>query len=297
MRIFPLLLAVLLIAPMASAQSMDITSAHQVRIAYGDIPSTPDQTEPSGAWNVEQRLVLTEGANGTVTIPSGHVAGSVFCGDGCDFDLSLEENTFTAVCLTAGADGHCNISFPHTIAGNVDAFGLSMRVTADSTVLVYALEGLDVRSGTDNLLGEGFYYPNVQPALLIHQFAPEDGRFWMTVSPHTIAESPTTGGFGWQGILVGLLAGVAVWYLLVRQGLVQKRQRKQVAGTAAHKQIASSEDKTTLEWRRRALLAALKELEVARVDQTIDLTAYDALKADFKKQTVAVMRALEELGE
>lgn len=296
MRIIPLLLAALLIAPMASAQTMDITSTHQVRIAYGDIPSTPDRTETSGAWNVEQRLVLSEGANGTVTIPAGHAVGAISCGDGCDFDLTVDEDTFTAVCLTEGADGHCNIVFPHQTAGNLDAFGLSMEIAEDSTVLVYTLEGLDVRSGTANLLGDGFYYPNVQPALLIHQFSPDDGRFWMTVSPHATTESPAAGGFGWQGILVGVVAGIIIWYLLVRQGIVQKRQRKQVAGTAAHKQI-TAEGKTTLEWRRRALLAALKELEVARVDQTIDLNAYDALKADFKRQTVTVMRALEELGD
>ena len=294
MRVLPLLLLALLIAPMVPAQGgMDITSSHQVRIAYGDIPAT-DEVENADRWNVQQLLVLPEGANGTATIPADHSLGAISCSPGCSFDADLDDNTVTATCQTATDDGVCAITIPHSVAGPLDAFGMSLEVADDNTVFVYVPVGLQVTAATDNLVGDDFYYPGT--VLLIHQYNAEDGRFWFTASPQTTVVDPASGFITWQGILIGLAAGAVAWYLLVRQGIVQKRQRKQVAGVAAHKE-ASKEGKTTLEWRRRALLAAMKELEVARMDQAIDLAAYDSLKADFKKQTVTVMRALEELGE
>lgn len=297
MRMLPLLLALLLLLPAASAQTMTVTSAHQVRIAFGDIPATDDQIEPDGRWNVEQRLILAEGENGTATIPAGHALGTIYCKDGCDFDITVEENTLTAVCTTAPEDGTCTVAIPHSAQGQVNAFGMAIPVAADHTVFVYAPQGLDIRSGTENLVGDDFFYPGADPPLLIHQYRVDGDRFWFTASPQTIMADPAGTGLAllWAA-LGGLVVGIAIWYALVRQGVVQRRQRKQIAGQAAHKD-AAKEGKQTLEWRRRALLAAMKELEVARMDQTIDTAAYDTLKADFKRQTVTVMRALEELGE
>jgi len=41
-------------------------------------------------------------------------------------------------------------------------------------------------------------------------------------------------------------------------------------------------------------MAALKEVEVAKMHNEMAPEVYDAVKADLKKQTVTVMRALEE---
>lgn len=297
MRLLPLLLAILLILPAATAQTMTVTSAHQVRIAYGDIPATDDQVEADGQWNVEQRLLLGQDENGTVTIPAGHSLGTIYCKDGCDFDITSEGNTLTAVCTAVPEDGTCAIAIPHSVQGPVDAFGMSLPVADDHTVFVYAPVGLQLTSGTENLVGADFFYPGADPPLLIHQYRADGDRFWFTVSPQSgVVAEPSGTGIIWLSGLIGLVVGIALWYVLVKQGLVQRRQRKQVAGPAAHKEVAK-EGKQALEWRRRALLAAMKELEVARMDQTIDSAVYDALKADFKRQTVTVMRALEELGE
>ena len=40
-------------------------------------------------------------------------------------------------------------------------------------------------------------------------------------------------------------------------------------------------------------LAALKEIEVAKMNNEMPTDVYDAVKADLKKQAVTVMRALE----
>ncbi len=296
MRLLPIALLLALSAS-AMAQTMVIDSEHQVRIAFGDIPST-ETTEPEGQWNVEHHLYLPEGENRTIAVPAGHALGVAYVNDGADFDLDIDGRQLTFTCNAAdeaSPDGTCLIHVPHSIGGSIDAFGMTMPVLDNHTVMVYTIDGLQVTTGSDNLVGPGFYYPDTN--LLIHQYQTDSNRFWMTVQPTAVAEEvPTPSAITWQGIVIGLIVGAAIWFILVQQGLVQKRQRKQVAGTAAHKEVAK-EGKATLEWRRRALLAAMKELELARADQNIDLEAYDILKADFKRQTVTVMRALEELGE
>ncbi|MFO1536051.1 MAG: hypothetical protein ABR586_10330, partial [Thermoplasmatota archaeon] len=83
------------------------------------------------------------------------------------------------------------------------------------------------------------------------------------------------------------------WAFLVQRGMVQARGRKQVAQVAAHTEAAAQDPPAVLEGKKRALLAALKEVELARQSQEMDTPTYDAVKAEFKKQAVTVMRALE----
>jgi len=52
-----------------------------------------------------------------------------------------------------------------------------------------------------------------------------------------------------------------------------------------------------LEGKKRALMAALKEVEVAKMNNEMPPEVYDAVKADLKKQAVTVMRALESGSE
>lgn len=299
MRILPLVLLAALVLSPAMAQTMTVTSEHQVRIGFGDLPST-NEPETAGVWNVEHRVTIPEGENRTITLPAGHQLGVTHVDDEAEFEIAIVNRTLQLFCHEADPNneaGICLIVVPHFIGGSVDAFGMALRVLSDNTVIVYASNGLEVVSGSDNLVGDDFYFP--ETTQLIHQYQVDNGRFWMTVQPESFTvEVPEPASFhAWQGLVLGLLIGAGVWYLLVRQGMVQKRHRKQVAGTAAHKTAAAKENKATLEWRRRAMLAAMKELELARADQNIDLEAYDLLKADFKKQTVTVMRALEEMGE
>jgi hypothetical protein len=41
-------------------------------------------------------------------------------------------------------------------------------------------------------------------------------------------------------------------------------------------------------------MAALKEVEVARMQNEIDVATFETVKADLKRQTVTVLRAIEE---
>lgn len=91
----------------------------------------------------------------------------------------------------------------------------------------------------------------------------------------------------WGGL--GVLAGLFLAYVAVRQGWVQPatKAKKFVKGGAV-------ESMGMLEARRRSLLAALKELEQAHESKEVADDVYAPLKEEYKAQAVRVMRSLEE---
>jgi hypothetical protein len=87
--------------------------------------------------------------------------------------------------------------------------------------------------------------------------------------------------------LVGVLVGLFIMFVLVKQGWVT------VARTKKFEKGGQMESNAMLEARRRTLMAALKELEVAHDAKQIADDAYAPLKEEYKAQAVRVLRSLE----
>lgn len=94
--------------------------------------------------------------------------------------------------------------------------------------------------------------------------------------------------YGWG--MAGLVLGFALAYAGARRGLWSAKAKRFVKG-------GEMESATMLEARRRALMAALKELETAHDAKEIPDEVHGALKEEFKAQTVRVLRTLEEKKE
>jgi hypothetical protein len=88
--------------------------------------------------------------------------------------------------------------------------------------------------------------------------------------------------FGFGGLAIGFLLAL----VLARRGVIAQGAKKFEKGGAM-------ESRETLEARRRTLMAALKELELAHDAKEIPDAAYAPLKEEYKAQTVRVMRTLE----
>ncbi len=295
MRIPALLLALLLLPAAAAQDGMAFTENHQVRIAFGDIPST-EASETPFQWNFEETILASTNEDYIINKGPGHQAHDVDCD--CDFAVADEGDTLRIRFLD-NSTPEAKLTYTHYAEGS-STWGAFLGLPDDALVLVYTAPTMDVAASVPNELPADFFYPrepgSTDPTLVIHQYH-SVGGFWFTVFPAGEAVTPAPvadGSNAWMWLLIGLLIGAGAWYALVRFGYVQKRQRKQVAGEAAHKVVAKTEPKTVLEGRKRVLMAALKELEMAKMNKEIDTEAYDALKADFKRQTVTVMRALEE---
>jgi hypothetical protein len=274
MRIF--LIALLLIGT-ASAQPDFSGEDHLLRVAFGDIPTT-SATETAGAWNFQEVLQLPNGTH-YVEVPGFAQAKQFDCSctavaSGNGWDITLTE---------AGA-----VTVTYRATGDVP---FAATVNVDGPIVLFAPQGTHVESSRNGI----FVGPTTEPTgLEIYQLG-GSGTAWFTVdpiAPSTVVVKDTS--FGVLELVLGLMAGLAIWAFLVQRGLVQKRQRKQIAGVATHKEIAKVESPETLDGRKRVLMAGLKELELAKMNQEMETPVYDTLKADFKKQTVAVMRAIEE---
>lgn len=299
--------AVLLVLLAVPAGAQDIDGSYQIRAALGDIPTT-DAVEPDGTWNVVQRLRVAHDGGNATTATFFVPAGAQFGGAACDCQHTVSESgdavEVTVAANETAGDKWVDVTSRQDVG---TAWALSVRLSPDASamdagVVLYAppdhaVAGA-VEAGSPGLSTDG--------SARIHfaEGSPQDplpDPLWFTVAPATGGtEAPPArdgAAFPFLALAVGLIAGAAVWGLLVRQGVVQKRTRKQVVGASAHSELASRETKETLEGRKRALVAALRELEVAKMNKEIDSAAYDALKADFKKQTVTVMRALENARE
>lgn len=272
-----ILLVALLLIGTASAQPDFSGEDHLLRVSFGDIPTTA-AVETSGVWNFQETFQLPNGTH-TIQVPAFAQAKQFACScsavaSGNGWEITLAEAGEVIVTYRAPGD----VPFAAT-------------VDVDGPIVLFAPQGTHVESSRNGV----FVGPTTEATgLEIYQFTGA-GTAWFTVGP--IAPAATVvedNGFGFMELAIGILAGLAIWAFLVQRGLVQKRQRKQVAAVASHKEIAKVESQPTLEGRKRVLMAGLKELELAKMNQEMETTVYDSLKADFKKQTVAVMRAIEE---
>jgi hypothetical protein len=296
------ILGVLLLAP-ATAQ-MDFQQPYQVRGALGDIPSTA-ASEPAGTWNVEQRLQATH-TNGTaqdvhLNLPAGASLAAATCS--CPHASSQVKDG--AVVVTLAPD---NPSGPVTVTvlstqpyGPVLGFSLKPSPDAgkDTAIILYVPRGstFDAPAAASSPGTSTDGTSTIQAFTFDASHAMPD-PFWATLHPGTATTTTpsATNGIPWLYVLGGLIIGALLWGFLVQRGVVQARGRKQVAHIAAHTEIAATESPAVLEGKKRALLAALKEVELAKQSSEMDTATYDAVKADFKKQAVTVMRALDETG-
>lgn len=293
-------LAVLLVAlaaPTGTAQPPTYSEAYQVRAAMGDIPTTA-ATEPSNAWNVEQRvLVAATNASQAVTLqlPFGSTLVNASCTCGAQPTISGRDVTFQV----AGSGEQTVTLLSSQPASR--AFGFEVLrpgVAASTVVVLYVPVSYEVETPVDGdspgLSTDG------SARILQYRGASMPNPFWASLHLASTAGGddtpPAAAGAGinpWLMLAVGVLAGALVWAFLVSRGTVQAKGRKQVAATAAHVEAAANEPLPVLEGRKRALLAALKEIEVAKMNNEMPTEVYDVVKADLKKQAVTVMRALE----
>lgn len=249
-----------------------------LRVAFGDNPSTPE-TEASGAWNF-QELIRLEAGSHQLDAPNFARSTTLLCEE-CTFVRSGAGFNVTVTNTT-------DVKLAYQAAGGTP---FSVEHDYEGLFVLYAPTGTHIQSSI-NLQKVGVAASD--PSLELYS-GNANGAFWFIVSPiapETVTVSDSS--FDFTALAIGIIGGIALWAFLVKGGFVQKRQRKQVAATAVHKEVAKKETPEALEGRKRVLMAALKELEVAKMNQDIETEAYDTLKADFKKQTVTVMRALEE---
>jgi hypothetical protein len=287
-------LVLVLVLLAASAQAQENESAtYVVRVADGDVPMTA-AVEPQG-WNMVQTIRLQHDGNTTWT---PYQPGGTLVRWSCDCGANVSEKDGT---LTVGADvpaGPVELSVTHNFR-QAGAFASPMEfpvaLRTDAALFIDAVEGRTV-SASIPLNG-----PLARTHGATHMYwvagtssEPLPASLWFSVHPATTAPVRVEGGgFDWLALAVGLIAGAFVWAVLVSRGMVQKRTRRQVAAPAAHAAYAG-EPKEMLAGRKRVLMAGLKELELAKMAGEIDTASYDKVKAEFKKETVAVMRALEE---
>ncbi len=280
------LTALMLAAPVHAQDGMSFPETHQIRLAYGDIPST-DATEPAGSWNGhETRQVSVADGDRSFPLPDGATEPRLE-DDSIHFNATFTDGAFQ-ITWDDQADGVVTFTITYKLPGSPDHFAFEAR-GSDKRVFLYAAQDTFVHAAsTASTLPSA-----TVPGITIYDFESTPDRFWLTVAPSAVMVEDED-GFDFLGIIIGLLIGAALWALLVQRGIVQKRSRRQVAATSAHVAAASTESKATLETRKRLLMAALKELEMAKMNKDVEPATYDALKAEFKKQTVTVMRALEE---
>jgi len=305
MRLLLPLLALALVAAAlpASGQMPTFTQAYQVRGAVGDIPTTP-AAEPAGMWNLAQQLAITF-SNSSVghyafSVPAGASLVNATCG--CPAQATPSAGTVEFTLPTSVPSGAYTLRVT-TSQPYDQAFGFALTpppTTAQDRVAIlyvptaFAVDA-QVRDSGPGLTTDG------SARIVVLDGVPSP--FWVTFHPATLgAAAPAKAGgsaspMTWAIALVaGLVLGIVLWAVLVSKGVVQRKGRRQVAVTAAHVEAAAADPPAVLEGKKRALMAALKEVEVAKMANEMPAEVYDAVKADLKKQAVTVMRALEEGG-
>ncbi len=292
-----------LAAPSQAQPALD--QAHIVRAGTGDIPATVDVQEPAGFWNVDETRTTphTTGnhTDATFTLPVGSTFGILASSNCNGTTLAPAGNQYTYRIDANTPSGDCTLTFTHRRAVDATrAFGFTVTVPSDledDTAIIlylpkgYALTGprtpdvvLPSALDGDRTTMHAFYGTTDRPLT---------GTIWFAAAPSAATTTVADEAFPWIPVIIAVLIGALGWAFLVQRGIVQKRSRKQVAAVAAHKEVASKEPRAVLEGRKRVLMAALKELEVAKMNGDMDVPTYDALKAELKRETVTVMRALE----
>ncbi len=93
----------------------------------------------------------------------------------------------------------------------------------------------------------------------------------------------------WLLLVIGLLGGGFLVFALTQGGFVPAGTRRAApSGTSF-----GAESREMLETRQRVMVAALKELEIAKKKGEVPESMYTSLKSELKKDTVNVMRELE----
>lgn len=291
------LLAVLAASP-AAAQPPAYDEAFQVRAALGDIPTTA-ATEPSNAWNVEQRVLVQAGNSSqavTLQLPFGSTLVNATCSCGAQPTVNGRDVSFQV----SGAGQQTVTLLSSQPASR--AFGFEVLRPGgpgDGVVVLYVPTSYDFEAPLEPTQT----LPSTSGTATIVEFRGRSlpNPFWASLHVATVAVDDGAEGSGqafnddlvWLFLALGIVAGAILWSILVSRGVVQAKGRKQVASTAAHVEAAANESPAVLEGRKRALLAALKEIEVAKMNGELPTEVYDVVKADLKKQAVTVMRALE----
>lgn len=289
------LLALAAVGP-TTAQPPTYTETFQVRGAVGDIPTTA-ATEPSNAWNIEQR-VLVQASNAsqavTLQLPLGSTMVNASCSCGADPTINGRDVTFQVT-----GSGQQTVTVLSSQPSS-RAFGFEVLrpgIASDTVVVLYVPTGSEVEApiegSSPGLSTDG------SARIVEYRGATVPNPFWAAIhvsnggveAPE--GAKPFNDDLVWVFLALGIIAGAILWAVLVSKGVVQAKSRKQVASTAAHVEAAANDPPAVLEGKKRALLAALKEIEVAKMNNEMPNEVYDAVKADLKKQAVTVMRALE----
>ncbi len=281
---------VLLFAAPATAQPTEygFSEDYLARVGLGDL-SLVDGTEPSDAWTVAEYVRFQHDGNETRIdgIPADRLVLDCTC-------INLTIDGTTAVIGTDVAAGEYVLRVVRSVPSADLATRLALfSAPATSRLVAYVPDGSVLLAGVET--GEGLVC--TQGGCTIHEASPVRSDA-VAIVPAGIIVAPTPvdeddGMLGeWGPAILGILVGIALWSYLVSKGVVQKRRKQEVA-KAAHVEAAAAESQDTLTARKRVLMAGLKELEKAKMTKEIDTDVYDALKAELKKETVTVMRALE----
>ncbi len=289
------LLAALLTTDLAAAQPPTFTQAFQVRIGVGDIATTAAH-ETADGWSYEARYTVQHPASDErvdiqVLPGSQIVAKTCSCGN----FTTTESATSVAFHIPASVPtGPVTVTVTTTSPPSA-VFAVDLTIKGnDGLVVLYLPNGFAAQASA----------PSTSPGTstdggsIILAYADLQGSFWLTVNPVATAIQPTSesSSMVWFYAAAGVVVGCILWAILVSRGMVQRKTRKQVATTAAHVEAAKMDSPAILEGRKRALMAALKEIELGRQADEIDVATYDTLKAELKKEAVTVMRAIDESG-
>lgn len=105
----------------------------------------------------------------------------------------------------------------------------------------------------------------------------------------TFEEGAWEGPSPWLLLVIGILGGGFLVFALTQGGFVPAGKTR----AAPAKASLGAESREMLETRQRVMIAALKELEIAKKKGEVPESQYTSLKSELKKDTVAVMRELE----
>jgi hypothetical protein len=303
MRTLLCLVALLLVSGGAAAQGPSFAETFQVRVAYGDIPTT-DLAEAANGWNIEQRWSLQAGEEARTVqfdLPAGATVENVSCSCG---DVTFATSGGRVSVDVPATTSAASLTVASRSPGDRDAFSFSLEPpSADPSqvLIVYVPTGADVTMPE----GSQEVGSSTDGASVIHYVRgsasdPLPSPLWASVHPEGAGSGDGTGSSSqtanWVMIGIAFILGMILWAFLVARGAVQARSRRQVVETAAHVEAARI-GKPMLEARKRALMAGLKELEMAKMNKEIDDASYDSVKAEFKADAVTTMRAIEEAGE
>lgn len=293
-RTMILLLAALLFVPVIDAAA----PAGAVVDKQTDTVKQVTTTTNHISEKIEFRVTVTSQYNGnwSFDIQPGHQNLQAFAirnGDEQNVNVSVVKDG-------SGHDtAYVNLSALHKAIATSDTFSIRFEydvgptydriVTSEPAQLVVYAEPIE------DQIPVGENLPNFFPTSDRYHAVDEDvadGHHY-TVKFVTVQ---TTGGGATRDMtpylyaLVGVVAGFLIALMLARRGMIAQKEKKFVKGGAM-------ESRDMLTARRRTLMAALKELELAHEAKEIPDNAYAPLKEEYKAQTVRVMRNLEEKNE